>query len=122
MRGVVVPDELDRRILAALASDVRASHRELARRVDSTAPTVALRIRRMQETGLIEGFRLVTRRSLKEVPLASAPSDWRCVECHGPMPRQAWTRSLGGRHYAFCCRGCEATFSTRFEKRAAAAR
>jgi Lrp/AsnC family transcriptional regulator, leucine-responsive regulatory protein len=49
-------DELDRRLLEALRSDARMSLKELAGQVGLSAPSVAERIRRLQERGVIRGF------------------------------------------------------------------
>ncbi|HUI86972.1 MAG TPA: winged helix-turn-helix transcriptional regulator [Nitrososphaerales archaeon] len=49
-------DDKDRRILAALFADGRASARQLARRTSLTAPTVSARLARMRASGLIRGF------------------------------------------------------------------
>lgn len=46
-------DDLDRKLLAELARDGRLSHRELGRRLHSTAPTVAARLQRLQDAGLL---------------------------------------------------------------------
>ena len=58
-------DETGRRILAALQQDGRLPFSELGRRVGLSAPAVAERVRRMEEAGLIMGWRaLVDRRRL----------------------------------------------------------
>jgi Lrp/AsnC family leucine-responsive transcriptional regulator len=49
-------DELDRLLLEALRSDARMSLKELAGQVGLSAPSVAERIRRLQERGVIRGF------------------------------------------------------------------
>lgn len=46
-------DDLDRRLLGELARDGTLSHRELARRLASTAPTVAARLERLRDAGLL---------------------------------------------------------------------
>ena len=51
-------DDVDRRLLAALAADPRASWSELGRRVGLSTPTVSNRIARLQRLGVIRGFRL----------------------------------------------------------------
>lgn len=53
-----VLDELGRALLRRLAEDPRRSASELARDVGVSAPTVRERIRRMEETGVIRGYRL----------------------------------------------------------------
>src|SRR6202020_1338449 len=49
-------DEVDARILSALAADARASVAELARFVGLSAPSAAERIKRLEESGVIEGY------------------------------------------------------------------
>jgi Lrp/AsnC family leucine-responsive transcriptional regulator len=49
-------DSIDWALLAALQDDARLSFNELARRVHVSAPTVAQRIRRLEESGVIVGY------------------------------------------------------------------
>lgn len=49
-------DDADRRLLAALQQDARMSLKELAAQVGLSSPSVAERIRRLQERGVIRGF------------------------------------------------------------------
>jgi Lrp/AsnC family leucine-responsive transcriptional regulator len=49
-------DPVDARILSALANDARMSVAELARSVSLSAPSVAERVRRLEEFGVIEGY------------------------------------------------------------------
>jgi Lrp/AsnC family transcriptional regulator, leucine-responsive regulatory protein len=49
-------DAVDARILTALAADARVSVAELARFVGLSAPTAAERIKRLEESGVIEGY------------------------------------------------------------------
>jgi Lrp/AsnC family leucine-responsive transcriptional regulator len=49
-------DRVDWRILAELQDDGRLSFNELSRRVNLSAPAVADRVRRLQETGVITGY------------------------------------------------------------------
>jgi Lrp/AsnC family leucine-responsive transcriptional regulator len=51
------PDAVDWRLLAELQADARVSFNELSRRVHLSAPAVAERVRRMQEAGVIAGYR-----------------------------------------------------------------
>lgn len=50
-------DETDRKILGELQENGRVSYTELGRRVALTAPAVAERVRRLEEAGVITGFR-----------------------------------------------------------------
>jgi Lrp/AsnC family transcriptional regulator, leucine-responsive regulatory protein len=54
-----VADRTDRAILAALQADGRRSTADLARDVRMSASAVAERIRRMEEAGVIRGYRAV---------------------------------------------------------------
>jgi len=49
-------DDIDLRLLAELQEDARVSNAELGRRVGLSAPAVAERIARLQESGAITGF------------------------------------------------------------------
>ena len=49
-------DAVDARILSALAADARVSVAELARFVGLSAPSAAERIKRLEESGVIEGY------------------------------------------------------------------
>ena len=50
-------DETGWRILTELQADARVSFSELGRRVALTPPAVAERVRRMEEAGIIQGYR-----------------------------------------------------------------
>jgi Lrp/AsnC family leucine-responsive transcriptional regulator len=50
-------DAVGRRLLAVLQEDARLSYNALARRVGLSPPAVAERVRRMEEAGLIAGYR-----------------------------------------------------------------
>lgn len=49
-------DETDWKILAELQSDARLSFNELSRRIHLSAPAVAERVRRLEESGVIAGY------------------------------------------------------------------
>jgi Lrp/AsnC family leucine-responsive transcriptional regulator len=49
-------DAVDARLLCLLEQDARMSTAELARSVGLSAPSVAERIRRLQENGVVQGF------------------------------------------------------------------
>ena len=51
-------DEISWRILAALQENARLGYTELGRRVGLTAPAVAERVRRLEESGIISGYRV----------------------------------------------------------------
>ena len=50
-------DEIDRKILHELQSDARASYAELGRRVGLTTPAVIERVRKLEDAGVILGYR-----------------------------------------------------------------
>ncbi|GAA3460243.1 MULTISPECIES: Lrp/AsnC family transcriptional regulator [Saccharothrix] len=50
-------DGVDRALLEALQDDARLSYNELARRVHVSPPTVAQRVRRLENAGVITGYR-----------------------------------------------------------------
>lgn len=52
-------DETGWRILAELQQDARLSYAELGRRVGLSSPAVMERVRRLEEAGIIEGYRTV---------------------------------------------------------------
>lgn len=49
-------DEIDVRILNELQTDSRISIRELSKRVNLSPPSVAERVRRLEDHGIIEGY------------------------------------------------------------------
>jgi Lrp/AsnC family leucine-responsive transcriptional regulator len=51
-------DDVNRRILAALTDDPRLSGSELGRRVGLSAPAVRERVTRLEQAGVIRGYRL----------------------------------------------------------------
>jgi Lrp/AsnC family leucine-responsive transcriptional regulator len=54
-----VLDDLDREIIGHLVRDARISYREQGERVSLSANATAERVRRLQESGVIAGFRAV---------------------------------------------------------------
>ena len=51
-------DETDRALLHLLGEDARVSHRQLARELGLAQGTVTNRIRRLEQEGVIEGYRV----------------------------------------------------------------
>jgi Lrp/AsnC family leucine-responsive transcriptional regulator len=51
-------DEINRRLLAELQAEPRLPMTELGRRVGMSAPAVTERVRRLEEAGVIRGYRL----------------------------------------------------------------
>ena len=64
-------DRLDRALLAALDDDPRCSTAELARRTGTSAPTARERVRRLEESGVIRGYRLDVDPSALGLPVAA---------------------------------------------------
>ena len=53
----MVIDEIDRKILKELQQDARLSYAELGRRVGLTTPAVIERVRKLEDSGVIAGYR-----------------------------------------------------------------
>ena len=51
-------DDVNWRILEALQADARLSYTELGRRIGLSPPAVAERVRRLEDAGIIRGYRL----------------------------------------------------------------
>lgn len=62
-------DDLDWRLLAELQRDGRLSYNELARRVHLSAPAVAERVRRMEQSGVITGYTASVNRAQVGQPI-----------------------------------------------------
>ena len=64
-------DAVDIRILDALVKDARISVADLARAVGLSPPSVAERIRRLEEAGVIEGYTLAINPKALGLPIAA---------------------------------------------------
>ena len=64
-------DPVDAKILRALAKDARISTAKLARAVGLSAPSVAERVRRLEEGGVIEGYSVKINAAALGLPLAA---------------------------------------------------
>src|SRR5262245_10043247 len=53
----VMIDDIDRKILHELQEDARISYAELGRRVGLTTPAVIERVRKLEDRGIITGYR-----------------------------------------------------------------
>ena len=58
-RGITVLDETDRRIIEVLQRDARTSLRKIAGEVGVALGTVSNRVRKMEEKGIITGYRVM---------------------------------------------------------------
>ena len=58
--GTPMPfDAIDQTILSILREDGRASHASIAKAVDLSAPAVGERIRKLEQRGVIRGYRAI---------------------------------------------------------------
>jgi len=64
-------DVTDVRILDALVNDARISIADLARSVGLSSPSVSERIKRLEETGVIEGYTLTINPKAVGLPIAA---------------------------------------------------
>ncbi|MCT7374837.1 Lrp/AsnC family transcriptional regulator [Chelativorans salis] len=64
-------DSTDMKLLAALADDARISTAALARQVGLSAPSVAERIRRLEEAGVITGYTVEIDPAALGLPIAA---------------------------------------------------
>jgi Lrp/AsnC family leucine-responsive transcriptional regulator len=64
-------DTVDTRILKALADDARVSVADIARLVGLSGPSVSERIRRLEESGVIEGYTVKINASEIGLPIAA---------------------------------------------------
>lgn len=69
--GKSLLDEVNLRLLDELAADPRVSASELARRVGMSAPAVRERVARLEETGVIRGYRLEIDPAAIGLPIAA---------------------------------------------------
>ncbi len=52
-------DDLDKKILELLAQDARMTVKDIAQKISLTSPAVSQRIKRMEDTGIINGYTVV---------------------------------------------------------------
>jgi Lrp/AsnC family transcriptional regulator, leucine-responsive regulatory protein len=64
-------DEVNQRILAALSEDARLSTSALARQVSMSAPAVRERVNRLEEEGVIRGYRIDIDPAAVGLPVAA---------------------------------------------------
>jgi Lrp/AsnC family transcriptional regulator, leucine-responsive regulatory protein len=64
-------DEVNRRLLDELGADPRATVAELARRVSMSAPAVRERLARLEQSGVIRGYRLDVDPAAIGLPVAA---------------------------------------------------
>jgi Lrp/AsnC family leucine-responsive transcriptional regulator len=64
-------DAVNRRILEELQRDARLTMSELGRRIGMSSPAVTERVRRLEETGVIRGYRLELHPAALGLPIAA---------------------------------------------------
>jgi Lrp/AsnC family leucine-responsive transcriptional regulator len=64
-------DPQDRKIIAALQADARLSFRALGRKIGLSQPAVAERVRRLEESGVITGYRALVGRDRAGLPVTA---------------------------------------------------
>lgn len=64
-------DPVDRALVRILERDARLTHAELGRRVNLSRPAVHNRLKRLQETGVIRGYRAIVDRDALGLPLTA---------------------------------------------------
>ncbi len=69
--GAAPAGDVDRALLAALARDGRASYTELAERVGLSVSAVHQRVRRLEQRGLITGYRAMLQPKALGLPLTA---------------------------------------------------
>jgi Lrp/AsnC family transcriptional regulator, leucine-responsive regulatory protein len=65
------PDEIDRKILNELQMDARISYAELGRRVGLTTPAVIERVHKLEDAGIITGYRVEIDTSRIGLPITA---------------------------------------------------
>ena len=64
-------DDIDRRLIEALQDDARLSYRGLGRRIGLSQPAVADRVRRLEEAGVVLGYRARVDRGSAGLPITA---------------------------------------------------
>lgn len=64
-------DEIDRRLIATLQADARLSYRALGRQIGLSQPAVADRVRRLEESGVLTGYRAGVDRGRAGLPVTA---------------------------------------------------
>jgi Lrp/AsnC family leucine-responsive transcriptional regulator len=64
-------DEIDRKLLKELQLDARTSYAELGRRVGLTTPAVIERVRKLEDAGIITGYRADVDTSRVGIPITA---------------------------------------------------
>ena len=64
-------DEINREVLDLLQADGRMSYKELGERIGLTAPAVAERVRKLEDAGIIQGYRAIVDYEALGFPILS---------------------------------------------------
>lgn len=67
----MVLDDIDRKVLTELQQDARVSYAELGRRVGLTTPAVIERVRKLEDAGVITGYRAEIDTSKVGLPITA---------------------------------------------------
>lgn len=71
MNSLPALDRYNRALLDALQRDARLSFNALAREVGLSQPAVAERVRRLEEAGILTGYRAIIARELSDNPITA---------------------------------------------------
>ncbi|MGH6621025.1 MAG: Lrp/AsnC family transcriptional regulator [Alphaproteobacteria bacterium] len=71
MNADLMLDDIDRRLIEALQDDARLSYRALGRRIGLSQPAVADRVRRLEEAGVVQGYRVRVDRGSAGLPITA---------------------------------------------------
>ncbi len=64
-------DEIDWKILVELQEDARISYAELGRRVGLTTPAIIERVRKLEDAGIIKGYRVIIDTASVGLPVSA---------------------------------------------------
>jgi len=106
-------DQLDRSILAILAKDSRVSLRAIAAQAGCTAPTVAARMQRLADAGILAGFTI--RLGAVAAPAIPSTLAASCHYCKQSTSNPIWKRTT--RMHPFCCTTCRDAFLKQYKER-----
>ncbi|HLF07288.1 MAG TPA: Lrp/AsnC family transcriptional regulator [Thermoplasmata archaeon] len=110
-------DDLDRRLLGLLREDSRQSSRKLAKFLGVSAPTVASRVRRLEQMGVIRGYTVTLSTDAGGTRPRRVPKriDVPCAYCKRPLFEEVRVR-LGDREYYVCCPSCEELMKRKYDR------
>lgn len=108
-------DEFDLAILREIQGDGRLSHRELSSRIGLSSPNLLARFRRLQESGVIKGYRAIldaqklgydTVFFITLTLRAASPKEQsefeKTINAH-TVVRESWSLNEGNQFFLKCC-------------------